>query len=297
LEGLVNFKKLLVPVDYSEYSNLASRYALKIAHKAKADIYFFHASYSPAFDLIELTGNPLVQKNLMENVTSSLSAGEKERLEKFIHSLSKLHESKGVQPDKIHSEIRYGLAEEEIISFAEEIEPDLVIMGTRGKDKKENSLLGSITESVIKKLRYPVLAIPENYTFIGKKNLKKIAYLTDIDESDFLSIKKLMDFTNLMGMTIHCLHIGNTFDDRDNVKMEGLKNYFKNVNYKTKVECKILSPQEKMLDAIDDYIQENGINMISLTSRKRNIIEKFFRPNLTTKLFYHTNIPLLVFHS
>ena len=61
-------RKILVPVDYSECSTFACRYAIKIACKVGAEIKFFHTYYSPAFDLIELAGAVQTQSQLREEV-------------------------------------------------------------------------------------------------------------------------------------------------------------------------------------------------------------------------------------
>ena len=296
MENFVQIKNLLVPVDYSEYSILASRYALKIAQKANADIKFFHSFYSPAYDLIDLTGNRNTQIKLREDVTNKLMVSEIENMQNFLDSLSEYITSAGLSSDQISYEIRPGLAKEEIQKIANELQPDFVLMGTRGKDKRENSILGSITEIAIRKLKFPVLAVPENYRFIGLNNLDSIVYLTDFDESDFLSIRKLMGFTNLLGLKIHCLDIGSKSDKWEKIRMDGLKDYFEKSYQESRIECDILTPNVDILDAIDSYIKEKGINLISLTSRKRNVFEKIFKPSLTKRLFYHSSIPLLVFH-
>ena len=297
MENSVEIKKILVPVDYSEYSILACRYALKVAHKAHAVVTIFHAFYSPAYDLISLTGNKTTQSKLWNEVTEKLMAEETKNIDSFIKTVTQQNEWKNFPVNNLNKVVRPGLAKDEIQKFAEEYEPDLVIMGTRGKDKKENSLLGSITEIVIKKLKYPVIAIPENYTFIGQRNLKKILFLTDYDESDFMSIKKLIGFACLMNLSIYCLHIGSKAGEREELKMEGLKDYFKKTYPEVTIQCEVLSDRENILAAIDNYIRNNKINIISITTRKRNLLAKIIKTNLTLRLFYHSNIPIMVFHS
>lgn len=293
----MEINKILVPVDYSKCSTLACRYALKIARQSKAEIKFFHSFYSPAYDLIELTGNKISQNKLRADVTTKLMVGEQAEMTHFLSSLNKLPEFQHTNAGKISTELRPGLAKEEIQKIAGEFQPDLVIMGTRGHDKKENSILGSMTEFAIKKLKYPVLAVPENYTFIGGENLSKIAYLTDFDETDFGSIQKLMGFSTLLKLTICCVHIGGKTGKWERLKMNGLKNYFSNTYDGSKVECESLAQDENLLQSIDNYVKEKKINILSLTTRRRNLIEKLTKPSLTKKLFYHSNIPLLVFHS
>lgn len=297
MDSLTEIKKILVPVDYSEFSLLACRYALKIAQKTKGTITLFHAFYSPAYDLISLTGNKSTQEKLWTEVTGKLMKEESKNLDKFLKILFDQKEWKGFPESDLKKEIKPGLPKDEILRFADCYIPDLVVMGTRGKDKKEKSVLGNITEIAIKKLKYPVIAVPEYYTFVGERNLKKILFLTDYDESDFMSIKKLMGFAQLMHLSIYCLHAGAKAGNQEILKMEGLKEYFKNTYQEVNVHCDIITDEDNILTAIDDYIKFNNINIISLTTRKRNLLEKIVKPSLTHKLYYSGNIPLMVFHS
>jgi len=107
----------------------------------------------------------------------------------------------------------------------------------------------------------------------------------------------LMHFTQLFNMSIHCIHIGPRTDKWEMLKMDGLKEYFHKAYQKDAVECHILENKPDLLQAIDRYIKENEINLLSLTHKKRSLLEKIFKPSMTAKVFYHTEIPLLVFHS
>lgn len=287
---------ILVPVDYSGYSTLACRYAAKIAKSSNSKLCLFHAFYSPAFDLIELTGGLQTQQQLRADVTEQLIENENEDMRKYIESLQQFPEFESIQREDITFELKAGLAKDEILIMANNIIPEVVVMGTRGADKKTVSILGSITEVSIRKLNVPVLAIPEDYKFIGPQNLNRIVYLTDFDESDFVSIKKLMRFTQFLNLSIHCIHIGPRKDKWEILKMEGLKDYFQKAYHKESVECHVLDNKPDLLQALDKYVLENKINIISLTHRKRNLLDKILKPSVTKKIFYHTQIPLLVFH-
>lgn len=295
--GTLEKRIILVPVDYSENSIQACRYAVKIALKSGSNICLFHAFYSPAFDLIELTGGLQTQEQLRADVTEKLIESEKEDMSKFLVGLFEFNEFKDFGKDRIKTEIKAGLAKDEIIAYSEEICPEMVVMGTHGTGKKSTALFGSITEAAILRLKVPVLTVPVEYKFIGEEYLRKIVYLTDFDESDFLSIKKLMQFTRLFNMAIHCIHIGPRSDKWEMIKMDGLKDYFKNAYHQESVECHILVPEPDLLQSIDKYVQENEINMISLTHKKRKLLEKVFKTSVAKKIFYHSEIPLLVFHS
>jgi nucleotide-binding universal stress UspA family protein len=294
ISGLI--RKILVPVDYSECSKFACRYAIKIACKVGAEIKFFHTYYSPAFDLIELAGAVQTQTQLREEVTTNLEETEKSTAESFIQQMKDYLTDCGLPSTRFSYEITPGVPEDEIIHYSEEYKPDLVVMGTRGKGTGVGSIMGSVTAAVINRISFPIIAVPEKYTFVGEKNVKNVLYVTDFDESDFLSLKKLLNLTEQLDLDIHCVHIGDNPKEWDQVKMDGLMAYFSKAYGKTQVNYSFVN-QKNLLEDLDNLIREKNINILSLTSHRRNIIEKLFRPNIAKKLFYHTGIPLLIFHS
>ena len=289
-------KRILVPVDYSECSTFACRYAIKISCKLGAEIKLFHTYYSPAFDLIELAGAVQTQSQLREEVTGNLEQSEKATAENFLQGLKAYTVDCGLPPIPISYEIIPGIPEDEIIRYSEGYQPDLVIMGTHGKGTGMGSIIGSVTAAVINRITFPLMAIPEKYTFIGEKNIKNVLYVTDFDESDFLTLKRLIDFTTPLDLDIHCVHIGENPNSWDKVKMEGLMAYFRNAYGKTQVTYSFIN-QKNLLEDLDKLIREKSINILSLTAHRQNIINKLFKPNITRKLFYHSGIPLLVFQT
>jgi len=289
-------KKILVPVDYSECSVFACRYALKIASRLQAEIRLFHTYYSPAFDLIELASAVQTQTQLKEEALSNLEASEKETAENFVKSLKEYRTENNLPETHISYEIKPGVPEDEIGRYSEWYEPDLVVMGTHGKGSGVSNIMGSVTAAVIGKIDFPVLAIPEKYKFIGEKNVKNVMYVTDFDESDFLSIRALMNLTDQLGLEIYCTHIGDDPKSWDKIRMEGLMEYFRTSYGKTRVDYSFIS-QKNLLEDLDNLIVDKNIHILSITSHRRNILDKLFRTNMTKKLFYHASIPLLVFPS
>lgn len=289
-------RRILVPVDYSDCSISACRYAMKIACKVGAELKVFHAYYSPAFDLIELAGAVQTQTQLREEVMLNLQQSERESAAQLISDLKEYISSCGMTQTGITYEITPGVPEDEILRFSELYEPDLVVMGTQGKGSGVVSIMGSVTAAVISRITFPILSVPDKYVFVGEKNIRNVLYVTEFDESDFQSLKKLMNLTEQLDLDIHCVHISESPGSWDTVKMEGLMEYFRKSYGKSQVKYSFIN-QKNLLEDLDRLIQDQQINILSLTSHRRNIIERLFRPDMTKKLFYHTGIPLLVFHS
>lgn len=287
-------RKILVPVDYSEGSRFACRYAIKIACKLDAEIKLFHTYYSPAFDLIELAGAVQTQTQLREEVTVNLEESEKETLDGFMKGLQAYLNDCDLPKVKMSYNIAPGVPEDEIIQYCETYNPDLVIMGTKGKGTGVGSIIGSVTAAVINRIKYPILAIPEKYTFIGEENVKNLMYVTDFDESDFQTLRRLISLTEQLKLEIHCVHIGDP-NSWDKVKMEGLMKYFSEVYGISQVTYSFVS-QKNLVTDLDQLIRDKNINILSLTAHRQRIFDKLFRKNITKTLFYHSSIPLLVFH-
>jgi hypothetical protein len=168
-------------------------------------------------------------------------------------------------------------------------------MGTKGKNK-ETAILGSVTEKIIHKSEYPVLAIPEDYIFVGAEKINSILFVTSTDESDFASVKSLMALTGPYELKIHYLHLSKDPNSlKEQRKLEGIKNYFDSVYDEVNMEFHSTHNKEVLLH-IDGLLLQKQIKIIALSRKKRGLIAKLFRSSLTKRLFYHTTVPLLVFH-
>ena len=157
--GARPIKKILVPVDYSECSNFACRYAANIACKLGAQIKLLHAYYTPSFDLIELSGTVQIQSQLKEEMTVNLENTERETAEQFISEFKKQITECEPENLEISYEVFPGIPEEEIISFCSNYEPDLVVMGTLARTGIPGLIVGNTAESILNNLDCSVLAI------------------------------------------------------------------------------------------------------------------------------------------
>jgi nucleotide-binding universal stress UspA family protein len=288
-------KRLLVPVDFSKSSRNAFFYALKVASKLNAEITFLHAFSSPAFDLLELTPQH-GQTELRTQVYDELFQEAQTNLDHFVESQIKDSEATKKAELVIRKEVVFGIADQVILQFSKDYEPDLILMGTKGKNIKDSIILGSVTEKIIQKAHVPVWAVPEDYKFVGLENLQKIMYVTQFDESDYDAIKKLMRLIAPFDLSLHCVHLcASQKDSWEQVKMDGLRDYFKKAYGRDDVIVESLCNKD-MMEKLDEYVHAHGINIISLATRKQSLLKKLFNKDLATRLFYHTSIPILVFH-
>lgn len=294
-EPVTEIRKILVPVDYSECSQLACKYAFQLATLIKAEIHLFHTFYSPAFDLVELTSSKKERQRIKEKIYQAEKEKEEVQFKKFYDEVIQSLNGGG-EVIKVEHTLQPGIPTLEILDFSESYLPDLIVMGTKGKNK-ETAILGSVTEKIIHRSEYPVMAIPEDYIFVGREKINSVLFVTNTDESDFESVKKLMMLTEPYQLQINYLHMcKDPNSQREKLRLQGLQEYFDKVYGQHKITFDSTSDKDVLMQ-IDELLLEKQIKIIAISRKKRGLIPKLFKTSLTKRLFYHTTVPLLVFHS
>jgi len=290
-----NVQKILVPIDFSDYSVNACRYAIGLAERLNAEIKLLHVYYNPIINSMPLTDTYYYQVN-MDEIIREIEVRAKENMESFYNDLMEKIERDNIEGVKIDYELISGIASDEIISKSEEYQPEVIIIGTRGQGERENDLIGSVTAKIIENAQRPVLVIPEDSIYQGIATIN-IMYTTDFDESDYKAIKKLMSIVAPFDIRLYCVHIGTTDSNVwDKVKMDNLKTKLKEQYGDYEIECSIIE-EEDFLKGIQKFVRKKNIDIISMVTHKRGVISKLFNPSKARKILFRTNIPFLVFHS
>jgi nucleotide-binding universal stress UspA family protein len=140
-------KRILVPIDFSEYSKNALRYAVPFAKQFEAELLLMYV-VEPTIYPSDFAFGPVTVPNLERELRERASS-ELERLVKTY--------IKGAVAVK--TAIRTGKPSLEIIRWAKEETVDLIIIATHGHSGVEHVLFGSTTEKVVRKAPCPVLTL------------------------------------------------------------------------------------------------------------------------------------------
>jgi len=296
VDRLKSVRRILVPIDFSDHSLVACNFALGLAHKLKSEIMLFYSYFNPIVGAEPYIDASSYQINL-DAVVGNLENEAFQQMEEIKTKLEDFVKKEKLTGVSISYHLDRGAPEELILQYSEEYNPGVIVMGTRGKSEGTMDFIGSVTKKIIEKAKVPVFAIPQKSVYMGIKYMNSILYATDFDDSDFKALRKLMTLVRPFNMKIYCIHIAsdasNTFD---NVKMDSLKEHFFEEYGEYNLYCDLFE-HDDVVQGLEDYIDEKDIDMIALTTHKRGVFEKLFNPSLAKKMLFHTNIPLLVFHS
>lgn len=135
------FQTILLPTDFSGPSQTAADLASSLALEGKCRLVVLHVA--------ESTGVPLYGAF---GPSSAVSAT-------IPDSLKRQLENYPVQAAQIERRMEEGNPSAIILRVAEEIKPDLIVLGSHGRTGLKRLLMGSVAETVLRKAPCPVLIV------------------------------------------------------------------------------------------------------------------------------------------
>lgn len=146
---MVQMKKILVPVDFSDYSKHALKYAIEFAKHFNAELILISViepMIYPADFSMGQVAIPATDQNLSERVEEELKNLDEKEI------AGKVKSKRIIKSGKPFFEINETAREEDV---------DLVIIATHGHTGVEHLLFGSTAEKVVRKAPCPVLTLRE----------------------------------------------------------------------------------------------------------------------------------------
>jgi nucleotide-binding universal stress UspA family protein len=142
-----NFKNILCPFDFSNYSEEALQYALQLASD-DSKITLFHALNIPI--LTDPNGMVYFEINTEEFVQ-----GWQTKMDQQVSMLTKAYPQ-----FKIEGIVKLGFEiTDAILSAEKEIGANIIIMGSHGRRGLNRMVMGSVAESVLREASCPVLLV------------------------------------------------------------------------------------------------------------------------------------------
>ena len=272
--------KIIVPIDFSTNSKNALEYASSLAQATKSTIKLVYIVRPINYNAVTI--------GVMAEEIAETKASEVKEIKQIIHDLDAKYK------DVIYDyEIYEGETPAEIIHCATDNNASMIIMGTHGAIGLKKLFFGSNTASVIDQSACPVLAIPENYKF---KIPKKIVFATNYHSSDLFVIQQLAKIAEVFASEINVLHIIDD-DAHSDAKLIEIKQFLANIGPKipySKISYKIFNSKD-ILKGIESIVEQENADIITISTHKRNTIEKLINKSLTKEISFHTKVPLFAF--
>jgi nucleotide-binding universal stress UspA family protein len=271
-------KTILVPTDFSEIAENAARYAIELAGFYKNTKVLLFNAYSVQIAV----GDPPTIPVPFEEI-------EKERAKLLKEFDKKLKHIQGnIETELV---VRPGFAVDEILSLSEDKRADLIIMGITGAGKSKRGS-GSLTTSIMKASKRPVLIIPQDVKFKKPERIA-LAY----DHSKILHdelVKEIKGYVKLFDAKILIFDVLKKTEQVSPEKMlveANLENSFEDIDYSIHFPA-----GDNLLEEINSFIEKNEVDMLIMIPHHYAFFQGIFHNSKTKGMAFQTHVPLLSIH-
>jgi nucleotide-binding universal stress UspA family protein len=288
-------ERILCPVDFSEVSEKAYRYAQSIACHYRAKLILQHVLESWQYSMNYYSVTPEVY----ESVRQTLLSGAKQELQQLVDKYT------GVKPECIVEE---GMSTDAIVYLAQVRAANLIVMGTHGRSGFDHLMLGSVTEHVLRHASCPVLAVPGERPDESPKSpadnsvqVRQILCCVDFSEHSQRALQHAFSVAQAYGADLTVLHVldnlGEFYDagKESTAAMDKLQKLVAPLTLapeRIHLEVRLGKPYKEILDLaaerqIDLIVTgvrgRNSVDLAVFGSNAYRVIQFYPRPVLTVR--------------
>lgn len=271
-------KKIIVPVDFSEYSEYALEAAANLVGQ-NGEILVLH--------MLELS-DALVTKSVEGPEVIYFLRLAEQRFKDFLNKpyLKNVKVTPVVKHYKVFSEVN---------DLIDEHNVDLIVMGSHGASGFKEFFIGSNTEKLVRVSKVPVLVLKNR---VKIANIDSVVFACSFDKEAEETYRTAMDFFSSLGIRVFLLYV--------NLPNDG---FLSTNQIDAKIEKFLMEADgnlDRLVDVafISDYTIENGIlnfsnkvdaDLIALATHGRRGISRFFNGSIGEDLANHATLPVLTF--
>ncbi|MFI1771622.1 universal stress protein [Thalassobellus citreus] len=274
-------QKIIVPIDFSEYSEYALETAAKLAKKYDAEILALHMLEMS--DLVYTASEGLQNEKVAFFITLS-----EQKFEKFL-------EKEYLKDIKVIPIIKHFKVFSEVNDVAKKHGADLIIMGSHGSNGVKDIFVGSNTERVVRNAEIPVLVIKNK---VNQINFEVVTFACDFSEECIKPYINAVNMFSKIGSKMYFVYV-NLPNDRFKSSLEIERRV---VNFFTKAEGNL----ERMQDVhyVSDYTVEDGIlsfsnkigaDIIAIPTHGKKGLAHFFEGSVGEDVANHATLPVITF--
>lgn len=272
---------ILVPVDFSKYSESALKVAADIARKKESELYVLH--------VIEV-GEPIMGTGEIQVDDANLlffSQLAKKKLHEFLQK----DYLKGI---KITNIIELGPTYHSITRNIDKFNVNLIVMGSKGSSGLEEFLIGSNTEKVVRNSSVPVLVIKNELMDV---HFQKIVFVSDFDKENISSFKKAQRFAATFNAELKLMAINTHGDGFENVQKikDTIRKFIEISGTAYEPEDVIVYQDHKIEEGILNGAKSINADLIAIPTHGRSGLSHFFNGSIAEDVVNHSEIPVITF--
>lgn len=268
---------ILVPTDFSGFSNRAFQFACEIAELAGAKLLLFHVVEPPY--------------NFATAVKGMMEMMEKNALKRM-----KLLEKEADSDAEISHEIRHGRTSREIINCVSREGIDMVVMGSRGQSALSRAVLGSVSEVIAKELSVPLFLIPyqEDAESIDTDiDFSTLIFATDFKPDDVAHLEYSKMFASLFDASVIPAHFSPASDFDERIRLTGFTQILREETGDKTINVEKITGDD-FLKSLIEFVDHKDASAIIINRYSKNVLQKLIQKDHTDDMVLHSDVPLLI---
>jgi nucleotide-binding universal stress UspA family protein len=259
-------KTVIIPVDFSETSLNAARYAAEML-SGKSDTSIILYNMVTNAEEYELAGTYLesIKTELLLKGDKSIEC-IRENGKDLIDCLETLVSSK---------------------------KASLIIMGISEKSLLQQTLVGSNTLKIVARGVCPVLIVPVQAKYNGIKHVALASDFRNVETNT--PVKRIKSVLDLFKPKLHIVHVNSEIHVAINEQLKTEKNWLDEQFREYDPEFYFLTTFD-LQESIEQFSQDQQIDFIINVPHHQSFYDHFFKKSVTKKLIFQSTIPILAAH-
>jgi len=276
----MEINRILAATDFSELATKALDYGVELARRTGAEIVVVYADpFLPP---------PHFTADQMDQIVTTLD----------LHRAAARKELDRYSAENVPSEVplRTMVVEDTaaaaIVRTAEEIDADVIVMGTHGRGGFNRFLLGSVTERVLRETSKPLLTVREAVApAAGAPSRPRVLCPVNFSDAAHAALDVAVSFSNMLDADLVVLHVAEDDSETSRELAGRVASWLPPYALRTTADKLIL--EGDAAERVIEYAKRNAIDLIVLGASHRRFSDTSVLGTTAVRITRHAPIPVL----
>lgn len=274
-------KKILVPTDFSKYSENALHAAAIIAKQQNAEIIVLH--------MMGLSHSGL-NKNANRGAAEAIF--HLKLAEKEFNTLLKKEYLKGII---VHEKVENYTNFIELNKVVSDNKVDLIVMGSHGSSGLEEAFVGSNTEKVVRTSDVPVLVVKSR---MDSFNAKEVVFASDFKIDNVSAYRSAIELFKIFNSNVHLLYVNVPHRFITTIQMKENAHEFISIadsGDMTNFDKVVYYNDASVEEGIHNYCEQINADVVAMPTHGRRGLAHFFNGSISEAVANHEGRPVITF--
>ena len=287
------YETIVVPTDGSEYANRAATHAASVATAFDATVHVLSV-------VDEDAASGVFQQRGVDDETLDRLREESQRA--IESTRAELDEDIPVETATVR-----GHAAESIVAYADDVDADLLAMGTHGRTGVDRYVAGSVTERVLRRTHVPVLTVRDVEAVRALEDYEKVLVPTDGSEDAGVAVEHALALAAVGGATVHAVNVvdvGSLAASAGEAPVTGMLERFEEAGEEATSEVAELARDAGLEaetavlkgspgHALLEYADDNDVDLVAMGTTGRTGLDRYLLGSTTERVVRHADAPVL----